>query len=960
MTSFRNRAWPSRQAFAGPSGTSSSRRLQRGLVALPLAVLLALAGCTSTPPPEPPQRVLQTVGVQIGPDGATLAIDGQSVAVSENATEATTETATYSPQEVAADLPVRIATAYRTEDGTGSNLGDLEGFSGRIQIDLTVENLTTTAENLSYDVAGTKRTQPAMVGAPLTVVASTALAKTLATDVVTTSEAKDVATTNGLLSQSENGDAVVQWATVLAPPQLGASATLTLVTDATDFRVPTIDLSVQPGLVTDPSVSGVLDGAFNTSPTSELALTRRTIDVVADVNDVLARASKDISDVRENLDSTSETLGKRTVEDLQSSTKTVASSMKSLDGELSALRGDITSSVLSSQTSVLARLDETVSSVDAMLGDTSTEPPAIRVTGKGCSTTVSKPQKGPSLYQSLQQVSTQLDSYAGASDKCKEEAQEALLRSVGPEKPDAENCEENRSTTCALYATQTGLAATMAKFVANGDAIIAELQPLIDSTDPEGDFTALSDGVDALVELVGAEEEQQKPDENVPPFENTPGDLVKVTEALDEVTKRSAELATTVGEVSAEAVSARKEITGQDDAAVRAPKPEEDDDAKPEEVVPEFAAGSMLAQNAQLANELCTLDDAPQGVTPETVAKLRSYLVAQGCPVPGVDAEGNAVQPDPLTAPEGYPAPMQQRLIDQAESWTKIANETESTNQESKINIALAALATQIEKTKTLLAEVGTSVDDDAEKVAELREGLIAIAKSRDDLATQLASVTDLQDTIRESFRSAADDTTREVEKQTEKSIREVGKQANIDSDAVGEMFDKSAAGLSNAAEQVSKNGTRTIEQERRKLASSQRGNSAAANKDINSAIAGMAASIAGSSRDVNGATSQLKGNLSKVLQDMGTRKVDGSGLLGSMTTSAARVGSADYQLAQASDTANSYAGVRGEDVEGILLRQAQTRQSLEEAATLPAFHLDLPENTESTTVYTFRIGPPQ
>jgi hypothetical protein len=74
------------------------------------------------------------------------------------------------------------------------------------------------------------------------------------------------------------------------------------------------------------------------------------------------------------------------------------------------------------------------------------------------------------------------------------------------------------------------------------------------------------------------------------------------------------------------------------------------------------------------------------------------------------------------------------------------------------------------------------------------------------------------------------------------------------------------------------------------------------------------------------------------------------------MTTSAAKVGTADYQLALASTTTTSYAGVRGEDVNGIVLRQAQLSAALEAGANLPAFHLTVPSGAQSQTVYTFQI----
>ncbi|PPI02511.1 hypothetical protein C5C56_02785 [Rathayibacter sp. AY1D1] len=93
------------------------------------------------------------------------------------------------------------------------------------------------------------------------------------------------------------------------------------------------------------------------------------------------------------------------------------------------------------------------------------------------------------------------------------------------------------------------------------------------------------------------------------------------------------------------------------------------------------------------------------------------------------------------------------------------------------------------------------------------------------------------------------------------------------------------------------------------------------------------------------------------MLLDLGDRTVGGSGLLGSMTTSAAKVGTADVQLALASQSARGYAAVRSEDVSGILLVQAQERASLRAGDALPAFHLDLPEGARTRTVYSFRIG---
>ena len=87
-------------------------------------------------------------------------------------------------------------------------------------------------------------------------------------------------------------------------------------------------------------------------------------------------------------------------------------------------------------------------------------------------------------------------------------------------------------------------------------------------------------------------------------------------------------------------------------------------------------------------------------------------------------------------------------------------------------------------------------------------------------------------------------------------------------------------------------------------------------------------------------ATTLLTADLRKVLLDLGDRRVGGGGLLGAMATNAATARTADFQLALAGDKATSYANVRSRDIDGLMLRQAQTdaaMQMLHGHAGLPA-----------------------
>ena len=267
-------------------------------------------------------RVLQSVSVAMSPDGTLTGVDGSLVETSGSAEDAEAQASSYAPSDVATDLPVRVLTAWRTAEGAGTDLSDLQGYSGRVAIDLTVQNLTVEPQMLQYDVDGASRSQAALVGSPLTITASAGLGDLAPATIVTDDEDSGRNVTNGVIGRSADGT-TVQWAAMLAPPTLSSSAELSLVVDAKNFDVPEFDLSVQPGLVTDPSIGALVDSAFNPGASEELELQSRTISLIGEVNAVLARASGTISDVRSNLTSSAETLGTQTVADLQSSTESV-------------------------------------------------------------------------------------------------------------------------------------------------------------------------------------------------------------------------------------------------------------------------------------------------------------------------------------------------------------------------------------------------------------------------------------------------------------------------------------------------------------------------------------------------------------------------------------------------------------------------------------------------------------
>ena len=163
---------------------------------------------TTSPHPHAGDRVLQSVDVTMQGNGALTRVGDTVVIARAQGGAADTYETTYDPTKVVDQLPVRVLTAYQTDAGSGTDLDDLKGYSGRLTISLSVQNLTVQPQQITYDVAGKARTTSALVGAPLTVVASAALPGIDPATVVTAAAdapadaSSGAGATNGVLSKA--------------------------------------------------------------------------------------------------------------------------------------------------------------------------------------------------------------------------------------------------------------------------------------------------------------------------------------------------------------------------------------------------------------------------------------------------------------------------------------------------------------------------------------------------------------------------------------------------------------------------------------------------------------------------------------------------------------------------------------------------------------------------------------
>lgn len=912
---------------AGTTGARQAGQRILGAAALTGVVALVLAGCTARDDTvEDPSRVLQTVDTRLAADGSVRSI--QDTAISVAGKESSSTTTDHDPAKAAGDLPLRVTTQYTTAKKTGSDLADLDGYSGRVEIDLTIENLTVRSKNLTYDVAGSSRTTPALVGAPFSVAASTVLPGTKADAVVTDGADAHGTATDGVVSTNHDGDAVVQWGRLLAPPTSGASSTLHLVADVHDFSAPTIDIAAQPGITTDLSAAGVMNGAFGSDADSELALQRRTIDLIAQVNEVLARAGGTITEVRTNLESTSQTLGVQTAERLQQSSAALAGTMQSLTGELGSLQSDLGSTAKATQSTVLQQLQQTTSSLDALLGDTSATAPPVTLDGAGCAATPTTPTAGSSVYGNLLRVSAQLDGYADASEACKQQVSGELASAVGPTDPDTATCavpENQDSLTCALFASSSAVSSSLIGLVAKGQALADQLDPqLADKAIEQSD--ALNGTLGQLatsLDGVGSDGD---------------GNVARTLDALDAAVAQAKQdldpLRESVRTVHRQAIATRAELGTAGDRVL---------------------SSSMQAQNSAVADQLCVLAAAGE-LSPEEAASLRGYLTATPC---AGAPEGTTLRPG-----LGFSTPMDERLTAQADAWDAVVAATDPDAQVG-VGGAVQTLATHLDAVTTAVADVRRAVSSDdgtiSGEVARLRALLAQAGGESATVHTQLVAVSDqqktLQDAVTAAFQDASDESAKQVQDIVDQQVRKVSDTATGSRDAVIQAFDASITGLRSTSGDVTKDAKGTIDTQKGTLQRESGTLAGAVDAQTALSLQRIDASTSASTRDVEGARTLLTGDLNRVMLDLGDRKVNGSGILGAMATSAAKSDSADYQLALASQNAAGYANVRAEDVAGILLQQEQLRASLDAATKLPAFALDVPSTATSTTLYAFRIG---
>ena len=552
-----------------------------------------------------PTHVLQNVNLKLASNGNVSAIDTNNIYVNEQEHKSSSKTINFKVKDVINDVPVRVSTQYQSSKGTGTNLKDLNGYSGELTIKVTVENLTLKSQEVSYDAGGTKRTNQALVGVPFTVAGSVSLDNVKSNQIITSGDKTDDSATNGVISTTGDGKANVQWGAILAPPTSGASTSFTLKVNAQDFKAPDFDIAVQPGFASDLSGESVLNNSFNKNDANQVAMLQRTIDLVNNVDSTITSASSQVNELRSSLDNTSDTLGQDAAKNLQANSESLTKRMAELDGQIQSLKDDLAKTADGNKNQLISQLESTMNTMDTLLGDTS-QVPNVSVSHQNGSCTVDRGAAGggSSVYGNLVQLSQILNNYADASGDCQRALADSLRQTIGPDNPSPEVCRDGSSVTCSLYGASVTSQASLIGLVANGEKLVNELQPEY-LKGANKNYRALRGEIDNLTKYLQSDEGKKAIRDHQQNGDVTES-LKSSRRSVDELKKTSDELTKALNSLHSKAVAARNDVSGN--------------------------SNSIDQQNEDVANELCKLSVENGGkLSQEEVDRLRSYLTSTPC-----------------------------------------------------------------------------------------------------------------------------------------------------------------------------------------------------------------------------------------------------------------------------------------------------------------------------------------
>ena len=318
--------------------------------------------------------------------------------------------------------------------------------------------------------------------------------------------------------------------------------------------------------------------------------------------------------------------------------------------------------------------------------------------------------------------------------------------------------------------------------------------------------------------------------------------------------------------------------------------------------------------------------------------------------------------------------PMDQRIVEQQGRWRSVSAETDPNAEKGlsadakRVNARVNDLDGQLKALEDEANKLGdTNRDRNGEQeknISALKQKVDALTRKSDDLGQNLKDLAEqhnkISETVKAAFKDSSDKTAQQVNDLIGKQIRVISDRGQSGNRAVEDAFSRSINQLVETSDNIVVGAGNSVENQRKDLSERTNNVRAALDGATQQSLGLLDQRTSAATRDLEGSSALLYSDLNKIMLDLGDSKVEGAGLLGSLKSNSAKAGSADYQLALASQNAQGYTSIRSEDIANIQLRQAQFKESLKSLEKMKPFHLSDAGNAEVRVLYTFRVGEAQ
>lgn len=701
-----------------------------------------------------------------------------------------------------------------------------------------------------------------------------------------------------MVGVNENGKTVVQWAALTGVEPLGSVARFSLVVNARDFHVPTMNLAVTPGF-----------GFQDVGTKNENALVVSTIKTLTETNQVLDESGKAIQLASQRLNKAGSNIGDKTINDLKASSARIGTNAKTTAQTVSQLAGQTSAAYHETGSLISGQLAQTTATVKDLLGDPRSSAPSVSVDLPTCKVQVKAEQvekkpDGPAAHDVLSVIhglSARLDSLSKTSSRCQQVVTADLISFLGPTNPDAKTCTaKSDGLSCALYAQKEHLGqaiqnltdqnAQLAVQLRNGSQgkMLASVQQL------RSNFEDLQHAVDDL-----STDSPQAYGDSLRKMglalAMMTDDVTATRTELDQIHTKLQDELSLIDKQDHQITAVKREVclaSGQTRPARETP-PTPD---------PTSSVNPTAAPSKDPSRPTSRTIDRQEGI------RLLGMLSSTTCPAedPGPDApfeghrhiygianladtnaqirsgiEGLIEQTD-LHRPGVIIGSRVARRLDDLDATLETLEATLHKAEDQR-NAGITTLAWHIQSINNQMAATAGQLQD-------LEKYSAAVGGELSTLGTDL-------DTAVVSTRKAAD---KELTNDLVSSLKGVSSVRDHGQQAFGQMFGEFTNNLTEQSHHVAAEGERAVGLANERMASTNDHLAGQMNDVMQARSAETRKTADGAVADTEQVSRLLSGDIARVLDDIGQHTNSGGGLLGAISTSASYLTVADDKMADA------------------------------------------------------------